>query len=47
MLKKIIGIKNAFTKFGYYENSDECVSDGNFLGIGCTSVRSLFERIRR
>lgn len=38
-------IKKAFTKFGYYENNKECVSDGELLGIGCVSVRSLFERI--
>lgn len=38
-------IKKAFTKFGYYENNKECVADGELLGIGCVSVRSLFERI--
>lgn len=38
-------IKKAFNKFGYYENNKECVRDGELLGIGCTSVRSLFERI--
>ena len=29
----------------YYENNKECVSDGELLGIGCVSVRSLFETI--
>lgn len=38
-------IKKAFNKFGFYENNNECVSNGELLGIGCTSVRSLFERI--
>ena len=38
-------IKKAFTKFGYYENNKECVSNGELLGIVCVSVRSIFERI--
>lgn len=38
-------IKKAFNKFGFYENNKECINDGELIGIGCTSVRSLFERI--
>lgn len=38
-------IQTAFTKFGYVKGKSDCQVNGKLLGIGCVSVRSLFETI--
>lgn len=38
-------IKKAFNKYGYYADKSKCTVNGDLFGIGCVSVRNLFERI--
>ena len=38
-------IKKAFNSYGYFEDKLQCTFDENTMGIGCTSVRYLFDNI--
>ena len=38
-------MKKSFNKFGYYDNKDECVSEINIFGIGCSASYNQFNEI--